>query len=105
MPTEPTDRSIRVADLIAGHSIEDLRRAVLQSVDHAYKSAADVAEAWAMYEGALGTIAELKDENRRLKEAVIDRERQLDLIVSSRAWRSTQVVARPARVVRRGLHS
>ena len=70
MTVDRIDRSERIAGLIDDLSVEDLRRTTLQAIDHAYKSAAEVAQAWATYEGALGTIAELTDENRRLRERI-----------------------------------
>jgi hypothetical protein len=100
MTIDESDRSKRVAGLIADLPVEDLRRTTLQAIDHAYKSAAEVAQAWATYEGALGTIAELKDENRRLRERIETIETR-GLGITHRAKRSAANAAEQARSVRK----
>jgi len=96
---EPTERSARIAALIGDCSVDELRRTVLQSIDHAHQSAAEVAEAWAMYEGAQGTIAELLDENRRL----LARVQELQVAPQQRPRRNSDLLAGPARAARRKL--
>ena len=98
MAIDPTERSSRIEALIGDCSVDQLRQTVLQSIDHAHQSAAEVAEAWAMYEGAQGTIAELLDENRRLRA-------QVQELQGGRPAprRSSDLLARPARSVRRKL--
>lgn len=98
MAIEPTERSSRIAALITDCPVDQLRQTVLQSIDHAHQSAAEVAEAWAMYEGAQGTIAELLDENRRLRARL--RELLPDAPASKR---NSDLLARPGRLVRRKL--
>jgi hypothetical protein len=95
MTADNSERSERIAGLIEDLSIEDLRRTTLQAIDHAYKSAAEVAQAWATYEGAMGTIAELRDENRRLSERIDTIEAQ-GLGIAHRAKRSAAVAAERA---------
>ena len=96
MDDQPSDRYARMAALIDDRSIEELRQTALQAIDHAYKSAAEVAEAWARYEGAMGTIAELHDSNRRLRERIDELENDLKSLRSLAAWRGAQVVAGPS---------
>jgi Spy/CpxP family protein refolding chaperone len=93
---DPTERNARIAALIEDYPVDRLRQAVLQSIDHAHQSAAEVAQAWAMYEGAQGTIAELLDENRRLR-AQLKELRE----VQSVPRRNSDLLTRPARVARR----
>ena len=64
------ERSERISGLIGDLSGDDLRRTTLQAIDHAYKSAAEVAEATAKLQGALGSIAALRDENKMLRAMV-----------------------------------
>jgi hypothetical protein len=92
MTIDDSDRSKRIAGLIDNFTVDDLRRTTLQAIDHAHKSAAEVAQAWATYEGALGTIAALKEENRRLRERVEAIESR-GLGVAHRAKRSARSVA------------
>ena len=96
MTIDDSDRSKRIAGLIDNLSVDDLRRTTLQAIDHAHKSAAEVAQAWATYEGALGTIAALSDENRRLRQRIEAIESQ-GLGVAHRAKRSTLNAAETAR--------
>lgn len=70
MTIDDSDRSKRIAGLIDNLSADELRQTALQAIDHAHKSAAEVAQAWATYEGALGIIAALKDENHRLRQRI-----------------------------------
>ena len=67
------ERNDRMAGLIEDLSGDDLRRTTLQAIDHAYKSAAEVAEATAKLQGALGQIAALKAENEVLRGLVSPR--------------------------------
>ena len=96
MTIDDSDRSKRIAGLIGDLSADDLRKIALQAIDHAHKSAAEVAQAWATYEGALGTIAALKDENRRLRERIEVIESQ-GFGVARRAKRSMITAAEMAR--------
>jgi hypothetical protein len=98
MNIDLSDRSARIAHLIEGQSIDELRRTTLQAIDHAYKSAAEVAQAWATFEGAQGTIAELTDENRRLRETIEALESR-GLGLAHRAKRSAATAAGQARSV------
>ena len=98
MEIDPTDRSTRIASLIGDCSVDELRRTVLQSIDHAHQSAAEVAEAWAMHDGAQGTIAELMDENRRLRAMVKELQFRPE-----RSKRNSDLLAGPARAARRKL--
>jgi peroxiredoxin len=100
MTTEQSQRSERIAGLIDDLSIEDLRRTTLQAIDHAHKSAAEVAQAWATYEGAMGTIAELRDENRRLRERIEAIEAQ-GLGLAHRAKRSAATVIEQTRLAKK----
>lgn len=100
MTKELSARTERIAGLIEDLSIDDLRRTTLQAIDHAHKSAAEVAQAWATYEGAMGTIAELRDENRRLRER-IEAIEALGLGITHRAKRSVGTVVEQARLTRR----
>ena len=100
MTIDDSDRSRRIAGLIDDLSTDELRQTALQAIDHAYKSAAEVAQAWATYEGALGIIAALKDENRRLRERIEVIESR-GFGVAHRARRSAINAAEMARSVRR----
>ena len=103
MPQNHTNRSERVERLIEGKTVEELRRATLQAIDHAYKSAAEVAEMRAIYEGALGNISELTSENQRLRTRVETLERQYARLAATRAWHTAQRMARGARTARQRL--
>jgi len=98
MQNDPSDRQTRMSALIEDKSIEELRQTTLQAIDHAYKSAAEVAEAWATFQGAMGTIAELRESNRQLRERIAELEHPL----SSLAWRGAHAAAAPLRMARRG---
>ncbi len=100
MTIDDSDRSKRIAGLIDNLSADELRRTALQAIDHAHKSAAEVAQAWATYEGALGIIAALKDENHRLRER-IDVIESRGFGVAHRAKRSAVTAAGMARSARR----
>lgn len=64
------NRSARIASLIERSSDDDLRRATLQAIDHAYKTSAEIAQISAVHEGAIGVIAQLQQENDRLRERI-----------------------------------
>ena len=98
MTIDESARARRIAPHLENLSIDDLRRTTLQAIDHAHKSAAEVAQAWATYEGAMGTIAELMDENRRLKERIEAIESQ-GLGLTHRAKRSAVNAADHARII------
>ena len=67
------ERTERIAGLLEELSVEDLRRTTLQAIDHAYKASAEVAEAQATVQGALGTIAALRAENQQLRDRLAGR--------------------------------
>jgi hypothetical protein len=67
------ERTERIADLLEDLSVEDLRRTTLQAIDHAYKASAEVADAQATVQGALGTIAALRAENQQLRDRLSGR--------------------------------
>jgi peroxiredoxin len=104
MTTDKSNRSDRIAGLIENLSVDDLRRTTLQAIDHAHKSAAEVAQAWATYEGAMGTIAELQDENRRLRERLEEIEAH-GLGLTHRAKRSAAAVVEQTRLARKREHA
>jgi regulator of replication initiation timing len=82
------ERTERMAELLDGLSAEDLRRTVVQAIDHAYKASAEVAEAQATVQGALGTIATLRAENEQLRHRLAGRgpaERSLEAVRTSAA--------------------
>lgn len=53
---------VHYAPIIDRGDIQELKLALLRSIDHARKSAAEVAEYKAKLDGALGLIAELRSE-------------------------------------------
>ncbi len=95
------ERTERIAGLIEEFSVEELRRTTLQAIDHAYTACAEVAEANAKLQGALGVLGELRDENRRLREALGKRPIRAPGTGRRRSVRAT--LGRPARWARRRL--
>jgi hypothetical protein len=91
------ERNERIAGLIEDMSVEELRRTTLQAIDHAYKVSAEVAEATAKLQGALGTIEALREENQHLRRRLAGRGGPAQRSVN--AARST--AARSVRWVRR----
>lgn len=81
-------RTERVARFLHEQGVDELRLTALHAVDHAYKSAAEVAEMRAVYEGALGKIGLLEDENERLRDEVDRLKQQYGRVVASGAWRT-----------------
>lgn len=96
-----TDRTERMSHLLADASDDDLRRIALQAVDHAHHASAEVAQAYALYEGAKGIIAEFADETNTLKGQVEELEEQLEAIWASRRWKLAGALTAPATVLRR----
>jgi len=89
------DRLGRVELRLADMSIEELQLTALQAIDAAHHAAAEVAEAKAFYEGALGEFARLSAENSELRELLDDLDS--DMTVVRRVWHTTQRAARPLR--------
>jgi predicted nuclease with TOPRIM domain len=54
--------------IIDRSSIEELKLALLRSIDHARKSTAELAEMSATLEGAIGQITRLETENGQLRD-------------------------------------
>lgn len=90
------ERTERIAGLLDDLSVEDLRRTALQAIDHAHKSAAEVAEAHARWANEASLVAQLMDENARLRARTTDR--ALVASVARRFW-----IGRALLAVRRSL--
>lgn len=87
-PKAPSSRTERVARLLPVDDAEQLRLTALQAIDHAYKSAAEVAEMRAVLDGIHGRIGLLQEENARLREALEEMRQDRAKVAATRAWRA-----------------
>ena len=90
---DPTvTRSARIEPRLADMSAQQLQLTALQAIDAAHHAAAEVAEARAVYEGALGEVARLSEENRVLRELLDDLDADMSPI--RRAWHGARTAMR-----------
>lgn len=62
---------VHYSTIIDRGDMNELRMALLRSIDHARKNSAELAEFKAKLDGALGTIARLAAELERVKQAQV----------------------------------
>lgn len=63
------NQQVHYAPIIDGGDVQELKLALLRSIDHARKSSAEVAEYKAKLDGALGLIAQLRSEIESLRRS------------------------------------
>lgn len=62
---------VHYSSIIDRGDIQELRMALLRSIDHARKNSAELAECKAKLDGALGTVARLAAELERMKRTQV----------------------------------
>jgi hypothetical protein len=62
-----SDELPHYAAIVDSYSEAELKLAVLRAIDHARKTSAEIDEYRARLDGALGTLAALREENSQLK--------------------------------------
>lgn len=62
---------VHYSSIIDRGDVQELRMALLRSIDHARKNSAELAEYKAKLDGALGTVARLAAELEQLKRAQV----------------------------------